>query len=146
MGGQISFLRTPHLMQSDRRGSQTGFIEESRLPQLPVSLSPHPQNPTWLGLVLYLPLRVCCPSHMDIQRLGGGVRACRQTGPRFPPVEQTSFPLNRGPCGSLLEGQEGQEGPRCAVTDEPDATAFPFQRGFSQAASCLRDRTGGHRS
>lgn len=65
----------------------------------------------------------------------GSHRACRQTAPLFHPVGQAGILRIMSSVGLCCKGQEG---PWCAISGELDPTAFPFQRAFSQAESCLR--------
>lgn len=105
---------------------------------VPCSLSPHPQNPTWVGLVLHLPLMVCCPSHMDTQRSGAPEPAGRQ----HPSSTLWGRQVSSESCPLWGSSCKGQEGPWCAISGERDPTAFPFQRALFEGWG----QDGGHSS
>lgn len=133
--GRPAFSHRPTSCRALSQGSQTGFIQESRLSPVPAPCLPTHRTPLGWGLFFTFPKSLLSKPHGHSEM--GSPRACRQTDSTSQPhpVEQTSI-LRINPIVSSGELHcERQEGPWCAVTDDLDPTAFPFQRGFSQAGT-----------
>lgn len=77
------------------------FIGESGVAFLPLSLPPHPQNPTPVGLVLHLPLAIPVPGYTGTQ----GEHSYR-VGKTAPGQVGSELPQILPPPGLRREGQE----------------------------------------